>query len=104
LKLQFNLEKFKVWLIAQLKGQALKLALKKLLGTAAAGGFKVWLIKYIVTELYDEIAEPLIKMALNHAGYIYDKNAGKIHISRLKKARADHDQETYDSTSDDIFS
>ena len=96
-----TLENFKKWLIQFLKGAAVKAALKKILGSAMAGGFKAWLIKYIVTELYEEVAEPLLKMALNRVGYAYDKHRGKTIIKRLENAE---DQTTYDAATDDAFS
>jgi hypothetical protein len=83
-----------------LGGQAVKLALKKILGSAAAGGFKAWLVKYVVTELYEEIGEPLVRAALNRVGYVYDKVEGKVLI---KKLRESENEAEYDSTIDDIL-
>jgi hypothetical protein len=71
------LNNLKPYLIDFLKGQAVKLALKKLLGSAVAGGFKAWLIKYIVTELYEELGEPLLRFGLNKLGYYIDKQDGR---------------------------
>ena len=100
-KLKLSLQIFKDWLIPFLKGAAVKAALKKILGSAVMGGFKGWLIKYVVTELYEEVAEPLIKMALNHAGYLYDRQKGKVLIKRLENAENSAD---YNAASDDVFS
>jgi len=91
---------FKDYIVKILRGEAIKLALKKILGSAAAGGFKAWLIKIIVKEFYDEIGEPLIRAGINRVGYTYDKIEGKVLIKKLDKA----DNETdYDNTIDDIL-
>ena len=83
-----------------LRGEAVKLALKKILGSAAAGGFKAWLVSFVVKELYDEIGEPLVRAALNRVGYTYDKIEGKVLIKKLREADNEAD---YDSTIDDIL-
>lgn len=99
LKSQFSKDK----LIEHLKGKAVKLALKKLLGSVAMGGFKAWLLKYIVTNLFEEIAEPLVRMALNQVGYIYDKHDGKVIVKKMKKASEDGNESDYNDAVDDIF-
>lgn len=97
------LSRIKTELIKFLKGAAIKAALKQLLGSAAMGGIKGWLIKFVVTELFEEVAEPLIKMALNHVGYIYDKQRGRVVIKRLERAENEGDEDGYNSASDDVF-
>ena len=92
--------KFKDVLMDQLRGQAIKLALKKFLGTAVGGGFKAWLIKLIITEFMDEIGEPLLRAGLNRIGYAYDRVKGKVLIKKLSEAT---DETDYDSTIDDIL-
>ena len=89
-------------LIAFLKGSAVKLAIKKILGTAAVGGIKGWIIKIIVTELFEEVAEPLIKLALRKGFLAYDKIDGSIKIKKLEKAKAENNETSYNSTIDDI--
>ena len=64
---------FKPALISYLRDTAVKSVLKKLLGSAVIGGPKAWIIKYVATELYDEVAEPLLKALFTELGYIYDK-------------------------------
>jgi len=64
----FNIDRIKEFL----KGKAVKLAIKKILGSAAMGGFKAWLIKFIVTELFEEIAEPIIDLGVRKIGYVVD--------------------------------
>ena len=91
-------------ILEHLKGKAVKLALKKLLGSAAAGGFKAWLIKLIVSELYDEVGEPVIEFGLRKVGVVYRKIDGKIKVTRLDRARENQDADAYDATIRDILS
>lgn len=93
-----NLTREKI--IAFLKGEFVKAAVKKLLGSNAAGGFKVWLITFIVKELYAELGEPLVRFALNRVGYVYYKVEGKVLIKKLKEAS---NETEYDSAINDIL-
>lgn len=86
-----------------LKGGFITLALKKLLGTALGGGIKVWIIKTIATELFEEIGEPLIHFFFNEAEYQADVIEGKLNVKKLEKAKDENDQGTYDSAADDTF-
>jgi len=82
--------------ISFLKGEAVKLALKKLLGSALLGGFKVWVIKFIVTELFEEFAEPLIKYAFRNTEYQFNRVKGKMIVKKLIKAKEAGNEEAYD--------
>jgi hypothetical protein len=93
----------KTVVIEQLKGAGVKLALKKLLGTAAVGGFKVWLITFIVENLYEEFAEPLVKAVFVKLGYYYDRINGEIIVKKIRQAREDGNAEDYDAATDDVF-
>ena len=104
MKFKFDWQALKKTLIEQLKGAGVKLALKKLLGSAAMGGFKAWVIKYVVTELFEEIAEPLIKFALQKVGYAWDRHEGKVIIKKINEARENNDAGAYDNATDDVFS
>lgn len=97
-------QRFRDILIEQLEGQAVKLALKKILGSAAMGGFRAWLIKFIVVELFDLIAEPIIKFGFRRAGYLYNKVNGKIQVKRLQRARDESDEDAYNAAVRDILS
>lgn len=87
-----NTEKVSLWgrlktaLISWLKSKAVTMALKKILGSAMAGGFKGWLVKYIVTELFEELAEPVIKYAFRKVGYIYEVKKGEHILRRIENA------------------
>lgn len=103
MKLKLNWQAIKTKLIEHLKGAAVKAALKKILGSAAMGGVKGWIVKFIVTELYEEIAEPVLKYGLNKIGYAYTKLEGKVIVKRLEEARENNDADAYDSAADDVF-
>lgn len=90
-------------LIAYLRGKFIKLALKKILGSSLVGGFKGWLVKYLATELYDEIGEPLIHYVFNEAEYQANIVNGKLIVKRLDEARTNGNASDYDSATDDIF-
>lgn len=97
-------KKVKDFIVEQLKGAAFKAALLKFFGTTAGLGFKGWLVKQILENFFDDIGEPVIRGALNQAGYIYDKVDGKKKIDNIRKAKAENDSGAYDSTVDDILS
>ena len=86
-----------------LKGQVFKLALKKILGSAAMGGFKAWIIRFILENLWDEIVEPLMNAALVEIKYIKDKVDGKITAKKIEQARLSGDQDSYDSAVDELY-
>lgn len=67
------------------------------------GGFKGWLIRLVVTELYEEIGEPIIKYALNEVGYQYDKVKGRVIVRRIEKARNENNPDGYNSAVDSSF-
>lgn len=81
-----------------LKSEFIKLALKKVLGNSLAGGFKAWLIKFIAKELYEEVAEPLIKYAIRKGMLGYDKVEGAIKVRKYEKAKEDHNEDGYTTT------
>lgn len=107
MKIKFDktsIDQLKKSILDLLKGAVVKKALKTFLGTGAGVGLKAWIIKFIVTELFEEIAVPLIKAVLVEAGYQYDKKNGEILITKLHQAREDNDADSYSRTVDDILS
>lgn len=67
------------------------------------GGFKGWLIQLIVTELFEEIGEPIINRVLNAAGYHYDRLEGKNLVRRIQGARNADDEDAYNDSVDTVF-
>lgn len=90
-------------LIEHLKGKAVKLALKTFLKSGAGVGFKAWLIKFIVEELIEEVAIPVINALQVEVVYIYNRETGKVMAKKLNQAREDGDAEAYDNAADDIM-
>lgn len=92
----------KIWavIVPILRAEAVKLALIKILGTSAAGGFRAWIIKKIVTHFYDEVAEKVAE----YGGYIYYKIDGQIQFKRLQEAIKENDKDKYNNTIKDILS
>lgn len=103
MKYKLNLKAVKAAIIKYLKGAGIKLALKKILGSAIMGGFRAWLIKFVVTELFEEIGEPLIKAAFVKLGYYYDRIEGKIQVKRIEDAREANNEDDYINASNDVF-
>lgn len=89
------------FIVSQLKGAAIKAALKAVLGSAAGAGIQAWLVKFIVTEFFEEVAEPVVRSVLVEAGYRLDKVNGKIEVKHLREA---NDAEAHDRAVDDILS
>jgi hypothetical protein len=97
-------EALKTFILEQLKGAAIKAALKAFLKSGAGLGFKEWLIKFVAEELFEEVAEPVIKYVFVRAGYEYRRHEGNILVKRLQRAQDENSEADYNSTVDDIFS
>lgn len=78
--------------------------IKTFLNTTVGQGFLSKVFGWIVDKAWDEVAEPFFKIIIVRVGYAYDVKQGKILITKLSEAEANNDQDTYDSTVDDIFS
>ena len=96
-------KRFQAILMEQLKGALIKTALKKFIGSAAGGGFKVWLVKFIATELFEEVGEPLVKMALVEIRYVPVLIKGKLTSAKIIRAREDGNTQEYHATVNDMF-
>jgi hypothetical protein len=88
--------------ISQLKGAAIKAALKKILGSAVMGGFKAWLVKFVVTELFEQVGEPLIRLSFRKGLFLVDKVSGKLLIIKLRNAKENSDENSYDDAIDKL--
>lgn len=70
-------------------------ALKKVLGSALGGGIKVWLVKTIATKLFDEVAAPVLRLAIRKGYLFYDIQRGKILIKKVMDAKEEGRKEDY---------
>jgi hypothetical protein len=82
-------------LVEHLKGKAVTLFLKNVLGTALGGTFMGKVALYIVKHLFDQVATPIIKAAVRKGFLIVDKTSGKIKVKKINKAKEDEDEDTY---------
>lgn len=84
-------------LIKFLKTKAVKAALKRLLGSATAGGFYGFIITYIVENLFEQLAEPIINLAYRKGMLFYDRREGKLKVGRYERAKEEGDEDEYTS-------
>ena len=78
--------------------------LKKVFGLAfKIGGFKVWIAKFIIEEIFEEIVEPIAKASITEAVYQYDVVDGKLIFTKIEKAKEDGNEEDYDDAVDDLY-
>lgn len=103
---KFNFKSFLNWLkqvvIQFLKKRAVTASLKLILGSAATGGFWGFIITYIVDNLFTEVAEPIIKLAFEKEGYLYDRVNGEIKLKKLNKAENTGNVHAADQVLDNI--
>jgi hypothetical protein len=78
-----------------------KKALAMFIKTAASGGLKAWLIKFIAEELFEEVGKPTANYILVEVRYRIDVFEGKRILKRLQGAASAED---YDRAVDDIYS
>ena len=74
----------KNYLVSFLQKNAIKYALKKL---AIVGGFKAWLISFVIEELIEEADEHLIEPAFRKIGYLGDVADGDKIYRKVKNAQ-----------------
>lgn len=79
-------------------------SLVKILKLEALGGFKAWLVSFLIEHFYDDIVEPLLKLAVRRVKNAQVRIEGEILIKKLKQAEQDGNQTDYDATIDDILS
>ena len=90
-------------LLVLLEQTLVRAMLLKFLGSAAAGGFKAWLIKKVVDELWDGWGQPIILYAIRKSKRIYNENKGEHLYVRLSRVRKNEDWKEYKETLDKIF-
>lgn len=90
-------------IISLFKKEAVKFALAKLAKGILKGSFGNWIITFAVEYLFEELVQPLMKLAFNYMGYQYDRIDGKVKVMKLDKAKRDGDGKAYDIIVDDII-
>ena len=92
----------KEFIMETLKDKLINLALKKIFGAALSmGGFKVWLVKFLLENGFEQIIEPLIEAGEVEVKYVYRLVDGKLIKIRLDKAIEEgNEQDYYDAISD----
>jgi len=88
------LKQFQQILTDYLKQGAVKMALLKFLGPAAAG-WQAWIVTFIATEMFEEIAEPIIRLTFRKAGWSYDRINGEVILKRIEDAKKTGDKHSY---------
>lgn len=101
MKLKLNWKAIQDALFAQLKGAAVKAALKKLLGSAAMGGFNAWAVKFIIEVALEQIAIPIAKSLIISTGFTISVVGGKVIVEKMEQAENENNQTDYDNASDD---
>lgn len=86
-----------------LEDKFIKFIIKKIFGSLVTGGFKVWLVKYISTEFFEEIALPIMHYGINEGEFQLDVVEGKAIIKAKDDALINGDTDAYDSAVDDAF-
>lgn len=82
-------------LLAWLKGKFVTAAIKKILGSAAMGGFKVWLVKYVASEFYEELIEPIFKWGIRKGLLVADLREGSVRLKKINEAKDENNADEY---------
>ena len=85
----------KNFILAKAEKFFIDFALKKILGSALAGGFQGWIVKIIAGKLFKEIGQPLLQLAIRKGFLLYDIKQGQILVVKIEDAKREHDAEEY---------
>lgn len=77
--------------------------IKSYLNTQIGQGVLKRVIDFTVEKLFDEVVDPVLKVALVKIGYRYDVHQGKRLIEKLHRAEEEGNAEDYDNTTDVIL-
>lgn len=88
-------------LVTQLKGEAFKKLCELILGSAAAGGIRGWLLKLAFEKGWKELDEHVLEPLFNEAQYTYERVNGKYQIKKLNQAG---NEDEHNTTIGDILS
>lgn len=76
--------------ISLTKTQLVRFTLRKILGSAVAGGFYGWIITFLVEEGFENIVQPIMQSAFRKIGYTYSVINGKHTLKEIENAE-DHE-------------
>ena len=77
------------YLLKILEKEAVKFFIKKVLGAASMGGIKLWLIKFVIGEVFEEIDERLLEPSMRKIGTAIEKYKGKKVFKRIDNETGD---------------
>ena len=69
-----------------LKEKAVESLFKKILGGIAMGGIKGWLVRFVITEVMEEVEDELVEPLLRKIGLVKDIHEGKTIYKRVEDA------------------
>lgn len=77
--------------------------LKQWLGTVIGQRVLKFIIDFLVSRLFSEVVEPLMRVGVIRAGYYYDINDAQEKIKKLKNAEDSNDKKLYIDTLNSIL-
>ena len=80
------LKALKSILIDFLRKEAVKQALINLVKSGALLGFRTWLVKFIVINLFDEVAKPIIDLSFRKVGYLVEVKNGEYLLKKIQNS------------------
>ena len=84
-----------------LKNWFVEWVIKKILGWKTLAGFQLWLAKFVVEEVFDQVGKPIVLYAIRKGKLFYDIRDGSIKVGKLEDAIKEQDEDTYDDIVDD---
>lgn len=73
-------------LMSFLEKEVIKFAISNLVKSAFMADFRIWLIKWIVELLMEEIAKPVVDLFFRKAGYLYEVADGHHTLKKIENA------------------
>lgn len=77
--------------------------MKKILGSPI-GGFRAWIVEFLLENLWDEIVDPVLSAGLVELKYTKHKIEGKISAKKILEARRHGNVQDYNDNIDIILS
>ena len=80
------LKALKLILVDFLKKELVKQALIDLVKSEAFLGVRTWVVKTIVTHLFDEVAKPIIDLSFRKLGYVVEVKKNEILLKKIQNS------------------